>query len=769
MATPKGGIVRQFTTGMLDRITGRTLSTRASTGAATGATDAEMRAGFQPATQFFPSGMPIAPVAPQVAGRARDFPPFINLSYTPRSEQGDNAIGFKTLIRMASPADGGLDLLRLAIETRKDQMAAQRWSIRGKKKNDDGGAKARQFEAWLAKPDGVHTFRQWMRMLCEDHFVIDAPTIYFHATPKRPLWEIIDGQTIKLLITADDGRTPLPPLPAYQQIIVGLPAVDYTIDELGYYPYNLLPRRMYGCSRVEQCLITVRTALERAASVLSFYTEGTLPDGFMELPKDFTMEQVQQWTEWFNSELAGQSGERRKIRFVLEGSKYMATKSEILKDPFDEWIARIICYCFSLPPSALVKETNRATASTTKVSAQEEGLEPTKLWFKDIMDDILVRTGEDLEWQWEDEEIVDPVTKGSVVQGYYGGTTGTAKPLITLAEARVMLGFAPATPEQLLELQPPAPEPPPAPGPSPVPAPGGSETKTPPDTVPPKTNAEDAAKVAFGKAKRSLGGRSLPPLPRNATRDAHTRAGLQRITRRVLKAQRKALAAAIAALPEATAEKVAGFEKSAGDDLRPLLDLLENGTLAWDDDTRELLRALIEAHAADYAADAVAHVGAYVADAEMEAILTQANERAVAWAEQRVGNLITDVSNTTRDAVNELTASAIENGWTNDELSAELVDAFGFSETRADLIARTETAFAETAGTLEGYRASGVVEGKEWSVGGDPCDDCEALDGVVVGLDEDFPGEGGDGPPAHPRCECSVAPVVSVAALAGGE
>lgn len=758
MATPQGGLIRQFTSAMLDRITGRTPPTRANPGAGTGATDAQMRDAFTPATQFFPSGMPIKPTAPaQVAGRARDFPPYINLSYAPRSEQGDNAIDFKTLIRMASPADGGLDLLRLAIETRKDQMAAQRWSIRGKKKNDDGGPKARQFEAWLAKPDGVHTFRQWMRMLLEDHFVIDAPALYISQVGGRPLWEVIDGQTIKLLITADDGRTPLPPLPAYQQILVGLPACDYTVDELGYYAYNLLPRRMYGMSRVEQCLVTIRTALERAVSQLSYYSEGTTPDGFMELPKDFTLEQVQQWTEWFNSELAGQSGERHKIRFVLQDSKYTATKTEILKDSFDEWLARIICFCFSLSPQALVKEMNRATSQTAKQSAHEEGLEPTKLWFKDTMDDLLVRSGNPtLEWQWEDEEIVDPDLKAKVIQSYYGGSTGTAKAIITLAEARQMGGFPPATPEQILELQPPAPEPL---DPSQNPPLNGKDPKNP---KPPKS---DTTKL-YDKARQSSGGRSLPPLPRNAKRHERTRAGIERIARRVLTAQRQALAAAIALLPERSA-KVAGFEKSAADDIKDLLAAIEDGTLAWDDDARAEVRTLIEALATEYAEDAVHHVGEYLADAEMEAILTQANERAVAWAEDRVGNMITDVSAATRDAVNELNAAAIEHGWTNDEFAAQLSDVFGFSDERAEMIARTETAFAETAGTLEGYKASGVVEGKEWSADGEACEDCLPLDGVVVGLDEDFPDDGGDGPPLHPNCMCSVAPVVSEEALAG--
>jgi SPP1 gp7 family putative phage head morphogenesis protein len=147
----------------------------------------------------------------------------------------------------------------------------------------------------------------------------------------------------------------------------------------------------------------------------------------------------------------------------------------------------------------------------------------------------------------------------------------------------------------------------------------------------------------------------------------------------------------------------------------------------------------------------------------------QANERAAAWAEERTSNLITDVDDTTREMVNELTASAIRDGLTPSEYAEVLSGSFGFSDERAMMIARTETAFAETAGSLAGYKASGVVEGKEWSADGQACDECAALDGVVVGLEDDFPDDGGDGPPAHPHCECVVAPVLFEDAVLDGE
>jgi hypothetical protein len=454
---------------------------------------------FDPPDGWFPSGRPLSPVAPPgtTTGRRWDYPSFINFNYTPRGEQGV-PIGFETLRRMAEPAEGGLDLLRLAIETRKDQMAAQRWKIRGVEKNDNGGQAARDVEAWLSKPDGVHTFRQWMRSIVEDHLVIDAPAVYLRTAQidgeVRPLFEPMDGATLKLLILAEDGRTPMPPLPAYQQVLKGMPTQDYTLDEIGYYPYNVRTNRLYGMSHVEQVLATIAISLNRQMSQLAYFTAGTIPDGFMEVPKEWSQAAIKQFTEWFNSEMSGQLGERRKMRFVPADAKYVATKDQILKDTFDEWLIRIICYCFSLPPQAFVKEMNRATSETSKEAAQEEGLEPMKLWFSDLMDDLLRRAGfPNLRWQWADEEIVDPEAKARVAQSYYGGTTGTAKAIMTLAEVREFASLPPATPDQLKELQPPAPEPIAAGGATP-PRPGGTPPGKPGDKAPSSNGANGNGK-----------------------------------------------------------------------------------------------------------------------------------------------------------------------------------------------------------------------------------------------------------------------------------
>src|SRR5579863_6035774 len=67
---------------------------------------------------------PLRPIAPpDVAGRRFDFPVGYNLLTRPRAYE---PVGFHELRGFAD----AYDLLRLVIETRKDQMERQRWRVR---------------------------------------------------------------------------------------------------------------------------------------------------------------------------------------------------------------------------------------------------------------------------------------------------------------------------------------------------------------------------------------------------------------------------------------------------------------------------------------------------------------------------------------------------------------------------------------------------------------------------------------------------------------
>ena len=107
-------------------------------------------------------------------GRQFDYPFGANLNYVPRSEGG---ISFAELRALAD----ALPLLRAVIETRKDQVAAQNFTVRPRARADVPDASPRIERGSRASspgPTAAIPSRDWLRMLLEDLLVIDAATIY---------------------------------------------------------------------------------------------------------------------------------------------------------------------------------------------------------------------------------------------------------------------------------------------------------------------------------------------------------------------------------------------------------------------------------------------------------------------------------------------------------------------------------------------------------------------------------------------------------------
>lgn len=135
---------------------------------------------------------------------------------------------------------------------------------------------------------------------------------------------------------------------------------------------------------------------------------------------------------------------------------------------------------------------------------------------------------------------------------------------------------------------------------------------------------------------------------------------------------------------------------------------------------------------------------------------------------ERTGRLITDIGETTLTTVREKLGIAIDGGMSVKDY-ADLLESSGvFGEKRAMLIARTETSLAHNEGAVQSYIDSGVVEGKEWLIASDACDECLPYNGEVVGVNETF-SNGEYAPPLHPNCRCTTIPVIDESLLALAE
>src|SRR6185312_13533565 len=279
----------------------------------------------------FSPGQPITPVREEPI-RTFDFAVGANTVIAPRS---DEAFGFRALRAFAN-----VEAIRLAIETRKDQLERLDWQIKptdekGAKKDDTSASRIARFTKFFRKPNGVTPFASWLRLLVEDLLTIDAPAMEKLRNRGGELigLDVIPGDTIKLLVD-DTGRAPLPPYPAYQQIIKGRVWADLTTDELLYAPRNRRPNHVYGFSPVEQVIVTIHTLINRQAMQLAYFTEGNTPAGFLQAPESWNLQSLKELQIWLDAKLSGNPAERRKIVVVPGGGKSEPLKEPPLKDDF---------------------------------------------------------------------------------------------------------------------------------------------------------------------------------------------------------------------------------------------------------------------------------------------------------------------------------------------------------------------------------------------------------------------------------------------------
>lgn len=725
--------------------------------------------GVRPDAWFGPM-QPLPPVAPDsVAGRRFDYPVGFNLDQRPR---GTEPVGFGHLRGLAD----NCDVLRAVIETRKDQMESLDWAVRPRAAGDKTGAatgdqrrRIDEVTAFLQSPDRVSSWAQWQRQLLEDRFVIDAAALYKRRTRGGKLYalEVIDGATLKPLID-DTGRVPLPPDPAYQQVLHGVPAVDYTRDEVLYLVRNPRSWKAYGYSEVEQVVVTVNIAIRRTLFQLEYYREGSQPDAFLGLPKEWTADQIVAFQRHFDAQMAGNLAARRRLKMIPDGGKYQETKQPPMKDEYDEWLARVICFAFSISPQPFTRQMNRATADTAQDQAMKEGLAPLQRWVKGIIDPVLALDFDspDLEFAWRDDAEQDPKQAAEIRVAYVKAG------IISVDEAREAMGKDPlggAYAEPMLAT--------------------GTGYVAPTDAAEQAAGREAARPSAESAAAKPEAGQ---PEHENGPADnqksayarlrkrAHQPVPFDRpVTRKARTALTSRLAPALIAAGKDVAGQVAALMGRVTKDdtanetrARRIATAIDLGSL---DVLLGVVPGELERVASDSGRLALAQLGV----GQRAELVGQVNDRAVAYSKDRAAELVGKkwvdgelvdnpnaewvISDTARDELRQVIADGLERNLGRDAIRDAVETMGAFSQARAEVIANTEIGRANSVGALDGYRAArdaGVTVKKAWLCDTEPCPVClrnQAQGGV--GLEEAF--ESGDLTPlAHPGCECTLTPVV---------
>lgn len=657
--------------------------------------------GVTPDSWFSPN-QPIAPVAQDAAhGRTFDYPVANNIKITKRQGEGNYGATYDELRLLADTHD----MTRLVIETKKDQISRQKWEIRYK----DGRKADAKIDAINAKfryPDNHMTHSQWLRVLVEDMLVIDATAIYPRKTRGGDIYsfDIMDAGTINRMIDAS-GRTPLPPDIAYQQILKGVPAVGYSADEIYYTNRNRRSNKLYGFSPVEQIIITVNTALRRQTSQLEYFTSGSVPDSIMEAPAEWSPEQIKQFQEYFDAILSGQTAERRKVRFVPAGAKFTQIKQDLLKDEFDEWLAKIICFAFSISPQALIKQMNKASAEVSVSTAEDEGLYPLLEHIKQMHDYLIEKYFgiSDVEFVWKNEIAEDTLKQAQIDQIYINVGVLTPK---QVAEMR---GF---------DYEAPKVEDKPSPEQKQI---AEKMEKSDPSAKMDKTITPyvDELEEALGKMLAEIGANTAATV--SATTDLSKTDELDTAFLE------------ISALVEDTSillmsEVITDALEELGEYSESAFNQANESAIQW---SKERAAEL---------------VGKKYVNGEL---IDNPNPK---WS----------ITETTRNMIRMQVEQAIAEGSTKKELEQSIKNSYAFSRKRASTIANTELVTSYNQGNVVAWKASGVVTHKRSILGtnenhGD--DDIENAKQGEIPIDKPFQ-SGHMGPSYHPNCRCVVIPAI---------
>lgn len=384
---------------------------------------------FSPFEPILPNPIDI-PEEPSGRPRPRrwQFPVGWNLPVGQPGTEGIKLANFQVLRDLADIGS----IPRRAVEICKSDLLNLEWDIvptpDAEKAMQGNPSKRKDFEsrkaevwAWLMyeiDPGMYPTFHAWLNAAAEDLLVLDAMTV--HLVPSRgknggPLGsnigalELVDASTVRPLLNTWGGR-PLPPQPAFQQFIWGVPRVDlmdilnlgpnatiedlkelnpiidslttavdeWAGDQLIYTMANPRTNTPYGFGPVEQCLLPISIMQARQTWQWEFFRAGSLPQVFMD-PGDMiaTPEEARELQDAINM-TGGDLATRWNVLVTPPGAKTTPMKATDLTDAFDTLMIAEVAMSFGLqiddfgmmPKVAMM--TSPAAAKADQQSSQDK-------------------------------------------------------------------------------------------------------------------------------------------------------------------------------------------------------------------------------------------------------------------------------------------------------------------------------------------------------------------------------------------------------------
>jgi len=291
-------------------------------------------------------------------------------------------------------------IVRSAIDYLKGKIEKLKWNIIPENETDELNKEdlgVMLLRGFFKHPMGPRSnYREFIDRIIEDYLVIGAVAMEKKFTMGDDFIgqvKLVDSATIKRFIVEDSGEIPEPPDPAYAQIIKGIDVAHLTQDELIYQVRNARNNTVYGLSPIESIVIQIDSALRGSLYSYAWYTDGNVPEGTLELPQELTRQQIKSYERYFNSMLAGNFVNQRKIKVVPAGSKYTPFKKpeDLGYEKFELWILQLICTVFGVPPQDIgfTHQINKSSSDTQQELGQERGMRPIAQFLEILFTNII--------------------------------------------------------------------------------------------------------------------------------------------------------------------------------------------------------------------------------------------------------------------------------------------------------------------------------------------------------------------------------------------
>jgi hypothetical protein len=422
--------------GVKDMITPPTQGVGAQPSTGTALEDKPLPPSWQ--TAVYAPGFPIRPISkPLEEGipRSIDYPISANVSIQPRTHYG--LLPFQVL----NDAYENIPEVTMAVHLLIRELCAFQPQL----VDADENVLNDHPYLWMTEtPDGITPWTVWLTRFMQSVFVYDAGALFTERGDSGLAGlHYVDGSTLFCLVDVQ-GNPPEAPHPAFTQVIKGTPFAWYTQKDLWYRPRFRRPNAPYGRSFIEMCWSWILILANIEGFELAHYREGNMPEGYVNAPRDWHIDQVASFEDAFNSRMSAGAAERNRVRFLPYGFTYKDTKKpDFPKDLYEHakdnvfMAAGIPAAEYGKMPGAGLGGKGMGDLATTQLYRM--GLAPAISYVTGAINDIFDQFGVDdayMELGMPNENVDPEKHRKGVIEQFVNG-------LLTFNEARSQLSLDP--------------------------------------------------------------------------------------------------------------------------------------------------------------------------------------------------------------------------------------------------------------------------------------------------------------------------------------